>query len=298
MHRSSNNESLKDKIQERYMFFIKHYKDITGIALEDVKFNPIVDEKYCDFNEFYKDISKVGEGAFSSVLKGLFRKNDKVPLAIKIVSYKESFINFETKILEALFTLVEGRHTPHITIPLFYYSCSKEHVGSFRQYIDDYRYNHNDRFGVIAMERVYSTFLDISRKLDYNERCIIFVQIVLVMVCIHYYFPKFKHNDLHQGNFLIRKSISEGYTYYNYKGYQFYLPNIGYQILISDFGMSTLDIDRKHDANSDDNKNILHMYNNLLEKNSKGIDITNILFSPDFQEYTVPKKNVVLTFTL
>ena len=46
------------------------------------------------------------------------------------------------------------------------------------------------------------------------------------------------HTDLHIGNILVQKVKSGGYWIYKLDGVDYYLPNLGYIFIISDFGFS------------------------------------------------------------
>ena len=75
---------------------------------------------------------------------------------------------------------------------------------------------------------------------------VLIFQILYTLSTISYYFPGFKHNDLHLKNFLVAKFTAKGNLLYkikfkNHKKYTFYkIPNLGFQIRLWDFDWSSI----------------------------------------------------------
>lgn len=60
-------------------------------------------------------------------------------------------------------------------------------------------------------------------------------QILIGLYSMHYHFDMV-HNDFHGDNILYRKIKPGGYWLYKIEGRKYYVPNLGYQFYISDFG--------------------------------------------------------------
>jgi hypothetical protein len=64
-----------------------------------------------------------------------------------------------------------------------------------------------------------------------------FFQILAALYAMEKYY-NMKHSDLHAQNVLVRKITPGGYWKYVIDGFTYYVPNLGYQFLVNDFGFS------------------------------------------------------------
>jgi len=74
-------------------------------------------------------------------------------------------------------------------------------------------------------------------KLSQDEMKIVYFQIYASLYCFHKYF-KAVHNDLHWGNVLFHRIPAGGYFEYIIEGKHVIIPNIGYIMVLWDFGRS------------------------------------------------------------
>ena len=164
--------------------------------------------------------------------------------------------NVEIKICFLLQKLVLDRKTPHINMPII----------AFRSYLSEL-FNHipkinrvnyyNSSFYDIAnimlsewceygnLKTFIKTFIDKINKHPFWWK-VLFFQILYTLSTIQFYYPGFKHNDLHLKNFLVAKIEIGGSFLYRIKfeGHKRYtnfkIPNIGFQIRIWDFDWSSI----------------------------------------------------------
>lgn len=83
------------------------------------------------------------------------------------------------------------------------------------------------------LKRVKDTNLDIICQV-----CLF--QISYTLAVIQEVYPSFRHNDLSLANILVKKASNHGYTKYNFLNKEFYVPNLGFCCLITDFDYSNI----------------------------------------------------------
>jgi hypothetical protein len=102
-------------------------------------------------------------------------------------------------------------------------------------------YNWDYQNSKIRLYNEYATYGDFyswskqkhSDELWYNA----LFQIMVGLLAIQKYFNMI-HTDFHLGNILVHKIKPGGYWIYKINGHKFYLPNLGFVFLISDFGFA------------------------------------------------------------
>lgn len=72
---------------------------------------------------------------------------------------------------------------------------------------------------------------------SYDEWCNALFQIMVGILSLKRYY-NMSHTDLHTGNILVSKIKKGGYWTYTINGFKYYLPNLGYQFYIHDFGFA------------------------------------------------------------
>lgn len=72
---------------------------------------------------------------------------------------------------------------------------------------------------------------------SYHEWCNALFQIMVGLLSLKRYFNML-HTDFHTRNILVYKVKKGGYWTYTINGFKYYLPNLGYQFLIHDFGFA------------------------------------------------------------
>jgi hypothetical protein len=106
-------------------------------------------------------------------------------------------------------------------------------------YILNYNWDyHNNKIRLYNEYATYGDFYLWSKKehsdeLWYNA----LFQIMIGLLAIKRYFNMI-HTDFHLGNILVNKVTPGGYWIYKIDGRNFYLPNLGFVFLLSDFGFS------------------------------------------------------------
>lgn len=86
----------------------------------------------------------------------------------------------------------------------------------------------------------YSTFFDWAKtSRSQQEWMNLLVQIIISIICMRKYF-NIIHGDLHSLNILIYKVQDGGYWKYIIDDKQYIVPNLGWVVLISDFGFATV----------------------------------------------------------
>lgn len=198
----------------------------------------------------YKVKDRIGTDSISGeVNKGCYPLTCKYPIAIKKIpmTYEIKYIDKpeDPKVLDKyevfseLFflklssLLVNNDITPNL--PLLYdkYSCE-----------DDCKFTNPELKGKKKCLLVVNELADgdlkyILTKLQPNLETlkIIYFQIYVALYCMRKYFNLY-HNDLHYGNVLYRKIKPGGYIKYIIDGQSIIVPNIGYIMILWDFGRS------------------------------------------------------------
>jgi len=106
-------------------------------------------------------------------------------------------------------------------------------------YILNYNWDYENN--KIRLYNEYATYGDFyswskqehSDELWYNA----LFQIIIGLLAIKRYFNMI-HTDFHLGNILVNKVTPGGYWVYKINGHNFYLPNLGFVFLLSDFGFA------------------------------------------------------------
>lgn len=229
--------------------------------------------KIIDILEKLADIKEIGQGSYGKALRICMPKNecnnkDIIPTFALAYSIKEvifqnigtynnlienpdRYENAEIRMLQLLSTFVFSGATPHLNLPIMSFICKPSpHLS---------KNNENDRYGGLNTTRyIISELADygnmygyVSGKLKlwkHNELVwkVLFFQILSTLSVIHRYYPNFLHNDLKPDNILVRSTTqgNQGYknNYYEYNvdGTIYYIPDVGFQLLLWDFDFACI----------------------------------------------------------
>jgi serine/threonine protein kinase len=218
----------------------------------------------------------VKSGTTGHTFKGIFNPDPNIKsvcinYAVKIVAYpKEKHKNdihlsdrpenAELKMIKVLSQFVLDNQTPHIVLPIAtfntvitpFINLAKNKIvenKKYDQFVKKYEQGeiHSTVSVLISEWANGGDLLEYIRK-NYKKmtlkdwRVIIF-QLLSVLAIIHKKYPAFRHNDLKTNNILVQHiDITEKYTFFRYAidDKNFYVPNTGIQIKITDFDFSCI----------------------------------------------------------
>ena len=220
----------------------------------------------------------VKSGTTGHTFKGIFNPDptDKsicINYAVKVVAYPKERSkndihlcdrpeNAELKMIKVLAQFVLDNQTPHIVLPIATFNTSvtpfinlaKNKIvenKKYDQFIKKYEQGdiHTTVSVLISEWANGGDLLEYIRKnyttMTLKDWRVIFFQILSVMAIIHKKYPNFRHNDLKTNNILVHTIDNDpknGTPYFKYciNDKNFYVPNIGLQIKLTDFDFSCI----------------------------------------------------------
>jgi|Laugrespbdmm15dd_1035085.scaffolds.fasta_scaffold05570_2 hypothetical protein len=194
-----------------------------------------------------KKISSGIEGVVYKVILGKNNKND--PLILKQIDLKKLKI---TKGVKSVMLNARPEDVYHIfyTTRNFNYPSLIEVVANTLtnqlvlqnvcpHYILNYHWNYDNN--TINLYNEYATFGDFYKwtKMDHSHETWMnaLFQILVGLYAIKKYY-NMHHTDFHTGNILVHKVKPGGYWIYTINRKNYYVPNLGYIFLLSDFGFA------------------------------------------------------------
>lgn len=197
----------------------------------------------------------IGYGATSHIFNAeAFYDNDnkKIDIIFKILSLGENEINFMNKISE----FVINQITPHFIINyISKNNCNKideidddYQIDDFIKIINNYAKEYtNNTYSLIAMEKLdgdVANLLFFNKNIDDTIKNIIKAQMYIALLTFHLYLKSI-HNDVQYKNFFYKKINNSDNEYFYYKFIfsngetkNVYIKNIGYLIVLADYGFS------------------------------------------------------------
>jgi len=133
--------------------------------------------------------------------------------------------------------------SPNIAV---YYSHIKCDNNS--RLISSYKFNESFNKNKYKTSILFTEYIDgitlddwLRKSHSLEEHLSILFQIIYTLSVLQEKY-KLVHNDLHGSNIMLKKTkgIKNSYWIYNYKGKTYYIPDIGYQVKIVDFGLSSI----------------------------------------------------------
>jgi serine/threonine protein kinase len=220
-----------------------------------------------DILEKLADIKEIGAGSYGVAHlvcspKGNCLNGDNkyvLSYSIKEVKYQnlgtynillenpDRYENAEIRMLQFLSALVFSKATPHINLPIMSFICQPSPHLSDRQDVE----LSPKRYIVSELADYGNMYSFINSKFKQwrnnpNVWKVLFFQILSTLSIIHKYYPNFLHNDFKPDNLLVRStqnnpnSLNGGYFKYIVNGITYYLPDVGFQVLLWDFDFSCI----------------------------------------------------------
>ena len=193
----------------------------------------------------------IGSGSYGIVFRGHFltssssssssSSSKKSDLAIKISEVNKEN-ELEIKLNREVSNYVIHNRCPHFVIFYSVLLCDKKHhsIELFNINTDKYEpavILSNNEYYLTLSELADGDFYDITDyepRLDIVDNCTI--QCLLSIIFFNTLTNKL-HDDTHLGNFLFSRIKPGGYFHYNIYGVDYYLKNLGFLIMINDFGL-------------------------------------------------------------
>jgi hypothetical protein len=203
---------------------------------------------------------KLGEGVYGIVFNGYFRpdiKNKKygkaLKLAIKLSEYT-SANQKEAEIYSKISKYVIRNKCPHFSIFYGLLICislglsneietsslinskSKKSLNINTKDYDNVDLFKNKEYFLTLTELADGTLADFIY--DADEKTVInsVIQCLISIVFFHK-LMRYSHNDAHFNNYLIHNIKPGGYFHYNIYGVDYYLKNLGFLVILNDFGL-------------------------------------------------------------
>ena len=251
---------------------MKELKDGTikiKLACDDLSYYERIMKDNLDtmlIDEGKSKITVLGSGAYGTALNMCIdepdcKKNYAVKYAIFQEYYKDehrdsicSSNNVEVLVLRLLNeSIVYTGISPHIVLFLENALCRNINLveTDFRDEVED------GAVMITAMETCIGNLGDMYANKKFTETefkdsdgknfsndevmMVMIFQIIYTLASIQYFFPYFRHNDLHPENVFIQRSDpSKKFYYYVIDGNAYKIPNTGFSARIADFGMSNI----------------------------------------------------------
>lgn len=162
-----------------------------------------------------------------------------------LIHNPDRYENVEIRMLQFLSSFVFSHATPHINIPIMSFICEPSaHLSdrqrnelSTKRYIISELANYGNMYGYVRSN---------LRKWKNNPVVwkVLFFQILSTLAIIHRYYPNFLHNDFKLDNLLVRSTTKDGgggdHYQYTVNGVTYYIPDVGFQVLMWDFDFSCI----------------------------------------------------------
>ena len=207
----------------------------------------------------------LGEGEYGIVFDGYFRPNIKnknygkaLKVAIKISDYTDRN-DRETEVFKKLTSLVIKYKFPHFPISFGVLLCDKSKLMEDINYsgslsslnrkskplnLDIEKHKNlailsENEYLITIVELADGIFYDILENTTAKTINILYncsIQCLISIIFFNKYLNLY-HDDAHYKNFIYFKTNSGGYFHYNIYGKDYYLKNLGYLMMINDFGL-------------------------------------------------------------
>lgn len=170
----------------------------------------------------------------------------------------DRYENTEIRMLQFLTSFVTQKATPHINLPIMSWICiPKPHL---HQHLTEMDVPKRYIVSELADYGDCLSFLALHFKKWYHRPIIwkvIFFQLLHTFAVIHKYFPNFLHNDFKPDNILVRSTTKifmnkigsliandqyefKHYYQYDFNDVSYYIPDVGFQILLWDFDFASI----------------------------------------------------------
>jgi len=236
----------------------------------------ILSDDPCDWSQLIKWIKPLREGGYGQATQLCLTSRCDSSLVLKGSPFKHSYLannpysgtNVEVEIVKLLQEFAS--QTPHL--PIYY--------GDFTCRYPD----RVDRF--LLVETALGDLLDRwgAGTTDFQAKVVLF-QVVWTLAVIQRRYPTFRHNDLSLANLLVVAAPETGVTQYIWDDRVYSIPNIGYQVVLWDFNLSTIG-GQIHNYNA----SIVQNYNSgCSHLPNQYIDLSKILHYLRFERVSGPE---------
>ena len=293
---------------------------------QSVDIRYILDKKLYNFdtiiNQIGGRIKYIKSGTTGHTFKGIITIEDgsHINYGVKVVAYPKKGKygsmhnvsrpeNAELMMIRLLSYFIVRKQTPHIVLPIGAYNTNiKPFINLDKTKVidkenDKYRifkerYNNKEYYDYVSILisewANKGDLLDFIRKnyREFSEKTwkVLFFQIISVLAVIQSKFPTFRHNDLKANNILVHKTKrkKKSRCIYTVNKCKYCVPNIGYQIRLWNFDLSSMIIN----SNNSYNKYYdLHYFFNTLINEYKYINMSHIPSKViEFLTRVVPKE--------
>ena len=211
---------------------------------------------------------KLGQGSYGIVFRSYFRPTNKAKrefgktfkLVVKICEITEKN-KLEIDIFNKLTYFTTKKICPHFPISYGYLICNKLNKISYssissaissnnlfyKNSISDYRINDDSTISsnIMDKENLYlivneyadTPFSVVLKNHDINVKINTIIQ-TLISIMFFQKYMNMSHNDTHGYNFLCHFIKPGGYYHYRIYNVDYYLENLGFLIVINDFGLA------------------------------------------------------------
>ncbi len=230
--------------------------------------------RFIDVLEKLADIKDLGSGTYGKASRVCFPKeqcagvadeqlpSEYVSYSIKEVNFNnigtynnlidnpDRYENVEVRMLQLLSGLVFSHATPHINLPIMTFVCNPSpHLSDAQTQMYDLT---TKRIIVSELANLGDMHHFVSNTAKKWERSstgeliwkVMLFQILSVLATIQEYYPNFLHNDLKPDNILVKSTSNREsdnkFFQYRVGGKTFYVPDVGFQLLIWDFDFATI----------------------------------------------------------
>lgn len=220
-------------------------KSIKSFLFKDRKIDWIKHSDLLKVSSFISIDSELGEGAYGKVYSATVKESEH-SIPKKFVIKKQELKN-EKGIMDPFkkeFLQVNHSNLGYIDLAasqLINEIVLQEICPNF---VLNYRFSQRIDVQKTYLELYNELIPDFENLYDWQERrkhssdewASVFFQILVALHCMETKY-KMTHNDLHGENVLIQKISKGGHICYIINNKKYYLPNLGFLVLINDFGM-------------------------------------------------------------
>jgi hypothetical protein len=196
----------------------------------------------------------LGEGVYGIVFNGYFRpdiKNKQYGKALKIAIKISNYTNRnyrEVEVFKKLSSLVIKNKCPHFPISYGVLECNKSILSDNNSSSSLSIHNKEHKNLEILLENEYfiniveladGVLYDIMKNINTKTINILYNCAIQCLISIVFFnkYLNLCHDDAHYNNFIYYKIKVGGYYHYNIYGINYYLKNVGYLMMINDFGL-------------------------------------------------------------
>lgn len=194
-----------------------------------------------ELGTFLKLVKKIGTESANGIIYKTVAKNVILTLATKIMPMSKDN-KYEIRLNQVVTEVIKRRLSKHFLLSYKTYECNQPSIDPAIPKIV-----HNTKYLITLNELAHGDVKTLcnSQMFLSNNEFIANIALQCLFAIATFHSLGYSHNDCHWGNFLFHVSSKplDGWYMYSVFDKTFYMKNCGYNIMISDFGM-TKEIDR------------------------------------------------------